>query len=107
LTLPDDLTYGGLYWWRIAAIDRLGHVSRSPSASFHLYELGDLTNDFSADISDLTRMVSYMFVDLQPLPKPMLADLNGDCEVDILDLTVLIDHLFISFIPLQPGCPLE
>ncbi len=105
--LPEDLVYGDQYWWRTRAMDKTGRSALSVTASFRIYALGDLTNDFSTDISDLTRMVSYLFIEMQPLNPMNIGDLNDDCSVDILDLTILIDHLFVSYTPLKPGCAIQ
>ncbi len=51
------------------------------------------------DISDLTYLVSHLFLDFRTLPCPAAANFNGDpqCVVDISDLTELVNFLFICF----------
>ncbi|MEE8576614.1 MAG: hypothetical protein V3T31_05110, partial [candidate division Zixibacteria bacterium] len=58
------------------------------------FDLVDLT-----DISDLTRLVNYLFVTFTPLPCPEEANITGDLggDVDISDLTKLVNHLFVTF----------
>lgn len=55
------------------------------------------------DISDLTRMISDLFITLQPPACESEADVTEDEAVDIADLTRLINHLFITFEAL-PAC---
>jgi hypothetical protein len=58
------------------------------------------------DIQDLTRLVNFLFVTLEPLDCPQEANVTGDSggDVDIADLTRLVNHLFVTFEPLAP-CP--
>ncbi|HUV31179.1 MAG TPA: M20/M25/M40 family metallo-hydrolase [Acidobacteriota bacterium] len=65
---------------------------------------GDLNGDQVVDIGDLTLMIDYLFISMQPLSDPNTADINSDCVIDIGDLTTLIAYLFISEIELLPGC---
>jgi hypothetical protein len=53
------------------------------------------------DISDLTRMIDYLYISFAPLCCPGEANTDGDPlgGVDISDLTALIDYLYISFTP--------
>jgi hypothetical protein len=58
------------------------------------------------DISDLTRLVNFLFVTFEPLECEDEANTDGDLEgnVDISDLTTLVNFLFVTFEPLAP-CP--
>jgi hypothetical protein len=53
------------------------------------------------DISDLTRLIDYLYITFAPLCCPGEANTDGDLlgGVDISDLTALIDYLYISFTP--------
>ncbi|MFZ5980911.1 MAG: hypothetical protein ACOYVF_09810, partial [Candidatus Zixiibacteriota bacterium] len=58
------------------------------------------------DISDITRLIDYLYIGHGPLCCRPEADVNGssDYEPDISDITKLIDFLYISHLPL-PLCP--
>ncbi|MDZ4723136.1 MAG: carboxypeptidase regulatory-like domain-containing protein [candidate division Zixibacteria bacterium] len=64
---------------------------------------GNTDNDPAdqVDISDLTMLISHLFVNLAPLVCPEEGNIDGDAgnSVDISDLTALIDHLFINLQP--------
>lgn len=53
------------------------------------------------DISDLSRMIDYLYISFAPLCCQQAAntDGSGDGNVDISDLSRLIDYLYISFTP--------
>ena len=57
------------------------------------------------DISDITRLIDYLYISHNPLCclKEADADVSGG-EPDISDITRLIDYLYISHAPLLP-CP--
>ncbi len=59
-------------------------------------------NDW-VDISDLTRLIDFLFLSYSALCCEQEADLDGATGVDVGDLTRLIDYLFITATPL-PGC---
>ncbi|MEE8577549.1 MAG: hypothetical protein V3T31_09875, partial [candidate division Zixibacteria bacterium] len=52
-----------------------------------------------SDISDLTRLVNYLFVTFEELDCWGEGNVNGDpnCAIDISDLTTLVNHLFVTF----------
>jgi hypothetical protein len=54
----------------------------------------------AVDISDLTRMIDFLFISQQPLCCPIEANVDGAAGVDMSDLTRMIDHLYLSFAPL-------
>ncbi len=66
----------------------------------------DCSFDNIVDISDLTRMIDYLFISNAPLQNRDEAniDLDPSGMIDIYDLTLLISHLFIDGQPL-PNCP--
>ncbi|MFZ5981657.1 MAG: thrombospondin type 3 repeat-containing protein [Candidatus Zixiibacteriota bacterium] len=58
------------------------------------------------DISDITRLIDYLYISHAALCCPEEADANGsgDPEPDISDITKIIDHLYIGHSALAP-CP--
>ncbi len=58
------------------------------------------------DISDITRLIDYLYISHTPLCCPEEADVNasGGPDPDISDITRLIDYLYLSHNPL-PDCP--
>ena len=67
---------------------------------------GDLDNDASVTMGDLTVLIDHLFVSLAPLACPAEADCDGSPGVTMGDLTVFLDHLFVSLAPMPP-CPYE
>ncbi|MEE8576461.1 MAG: M4 family metallopeptidase [candidate division Zixibacteria bacterium] len=67
---------------------------------------GNVSDDPSdiVDISDLTRLVNYLFVTFEPLACSEEGNISGDAqgEIDISDLTALVNHLFVTFDPPAP-----
>lgn len=63
----------------------------------------DLDPAKGIDISDLTRLIDFLFISLDPLPCMETANTDGDPlgGVDISDITRLIDFLFISLDPTE------
>ncbi len=53
------------------------------------------------DISDLSRMIDFLYISFAPLCCKAEANTDGslDGNIDISDLSVLIDYLYISFTP--------
>ncbi|UCC45388.1 MAG: M20/M25/M40 family metallo-hydrolase [Candidatus Zixiibacteriota bacterium] len=72
--------------------------------SFNPSEGGDVNSDGIVDISDLTRLIDYLFISYIPLSDPAEGDVNNDCTIDIADLTLVIAYLFMSGPDLQRGC---
>lgn len=57
------------------------------------------------DISDITRLIDYLYISHTPLCCPSEADANiSGGEPDISDITRLIDFLYLTHYPLPP-CP--
>ncbi|MBN1211519.1 MAG: C10 family peptidase [candidate division Zixibacteria bacterium] len=57
------------------------------------------------DISDITRLIDYLYNSHAALCCPDEADCNGSGgEPDVSDITALIDHLYLNHNPL-PDCP--
>ena len=76
-----------------------GSITRVPAVC------GDIDDSFDGVVSlgDLTRMVDFLFVTLEPLTFPRLGNTDGssDGQISLGDLTALIDFMFISLQPLS------
>jgi hypothetical protein len=79
--------------------DGIGDVCQSVMCCLGITGNVDCDLDQIIDISDLTRLVDYLLISLDPLCCPAAANIDGDPNggVDISDLTDLIDYLFINF----------
>lgn len=65
----------------------------------------DCSTEEQPDISDITRLIDYLYLSHNVLCCPDEADCNAsDGEPDISDITCLIDHLYLSQKPLT-ACP--
>jgi len=64
---------------------------------------GDVDNNGSRDISDLTYYVEYLFGGGPVPPCPAQGDTDGNGSSDISDLTYYVDYLFAGG-PAPPGC---
>ena len=71
---------------------------------FWTWTLGDLNYDHTCDIGDLTRMIDYLYISIEPISPYFIGDVDGNCVVDIGDLTKIIDYLYISTLPMEVGC---
>lgn len=69
---------------------------------------GNVDSDFCerVDISDLSALIGYLYLNQGPLGCLSAANCDGspDGNLDIGDLTALIDYLYISFTP-TASCP--
>lgn len=74
------------------------------SSSF-AYECGDINcSGGDPDISDITRIIDFLYLSHSPLCDPQIADVNGSGgDPDISDITKLIDNIYLSRSPLN--CP--
>jgi len=85
-TLTDSLGFNTHYWWRVIAFDKTGLSSPSwNQPDFWSWTLGDVDHSHVTDISDLTRLVDYLFITYTPIYPLKVGDVNGDCLVDIGD----------------------
>ncbi len=101
---PDSLPYHSHYWWRVSAIDQYGATTLGTNTNeFWVWTLGDVDHSNNVDISDLTRLIDYLYISFLPVVPRKVGDLDGDCIIDIADLSRLIDHLYISLTPLTVG----
>ena len=63
------------------------------------------TAEEEPDISDITRLIDFLYTSHDPLCCPEEADCNGSGgDPDISDISALIDFLYLTHAPLQ-GCP--
>jgi len=63
------------------------------------------TEDEEPDISDITRLIDFLYTTHDPLCCPEEADCNSSGgEPDISDITTLIDYLYLTHTPLD-DCP--
>ncbi len=68
--------------------------------------LGDFDHSGNVDISDLTFLVTYLYLaGPPPTPSALLGDVDCDGTIDIADLTRMVDYLYISYVPLCTLCP--
>ncbi|MBI5267022.1 MAG: right-handed parallel beta-helix repeat-containing protein [candidate division Zixibacteria bacterium] len=58
----------------------------------------------NSDISDLSRLIDYLFISFTPLCCVEEANIDGTGSIDISDLSRLIDYLFINLYP-PASCP--
>ena len=82
-------TDGGLVYagWNIDNV-------RLVSLACESFICGDMDNNETVDISDLTYLVEYLFGGGPPPPVPDAADVDGSQELNISDLTYMVDYLF-------------
>jgi hypothetical protein len=65
----------------------------------------DCSQSEEPDISDITRLIDFLYISHEELCCPGEADVDGSGgEPDISDITALIDHLYLSHDPLV-DCP--
>jgi hypothetical protein len=81
-------------------IGLLGHVTGSCCTGM----TGNVDCDPTGlvDIADLTMLIDFLYISLQPPCCMDAAQIDGPELPDIGDLTMLIDYMYISFKPLSP-----
>ena len=63
----------------------------------------DCSEDDQPDLTDINRLIDYLYLSGEPLCCPEASDCNGSYgRSDITDITRLIDHLYLSHSPLAP-----
>jgi len=110
-----DLTIGRRYYFAIKAADeknnwsRLSNVAAKVAAAGCVGTVGNVDCDPQdlVSMSDLTVMISHVYIDRQPLACPEEANLDSDPGgfIGMGDITVLIAYLFIGCVT-RPPCPL-
>ncbi|MBN1210966.1 MAG: immune inhibitor A [candidate division Zixibacteria bacterium] len=91
------------YYYKVYARDAEDQLSR-PSNLVHVsvegtYLCGDIncSGGDDPDISDITRLIDYLYLSHNPLCNPQAADINSTGgEPDISDITALISFLYLS-----------
>jgi hypothetical protein len=65
---------------------------------------GDFNNDGKVALSDITRLIDFIYISKTPLEHYASGNVNGspDGKITLSDLTRLIDHVYVSREPL--GC---
>ena len=65
----------------------------------------DCSESEDPDITDITRLIDFLYLSHAPLCCPQEADTDGSGgDPDITDITKIIDHLYLSHSPLV-DCP--
>ncbi|MFZ5980993.1 MAG: FG-GAP repeat domain-containing protein [Candidatus Zixiibacteriota bacterium] len=88
-----------------AALDDVKVTNFLCSPSCCIGETGNVNCDPGeiVDISDITRLIDFLYISHNPLCCPEEADPNGTGgDSDIADITKLIDYLYLSHQPLSP-----
>jgi len=103
-TQIGDISGNGLPNIACVTFDSDGIVYAFKSlASGYLYECGDVNDDETVNIFDVTYLISYLYLS-GPAPDPMeSADVNNDGDVNIFDVTYLILYLYLE--GPAPDCP--
>jgi hypothetical protein len=63
---------------------------------------GDVNNNGTVNILDVTYLINYLYKGGPPPPIPYLADCNGKVGLNILDVTYLVNYLYKGGPP--PDC---
>jgi len=76
-----------------------------PTSSSFAYDCGDINcSGGDPDISDITRIIDFLYLSHSPLCDLLVADVNDSGgDPDISDVTGLIDNIYLSRRPLN--CP--
>ncbi len=91
---------GNIIWW-VDGSTNSGNCTVTPCCSGLAGNI-DCDPEHHVDISDLARLIDYLYISFQPLCCTKEANTDGDSGVDISDLSRLIDYLYISFAPVDP-----
>jgi len=119
-TTATSATYEGIngktYYFYCIARDNVGHVEPTPetydvktvvyfSCCVDYRGNANCSEIEDPDISDITRLIDFLYLSHNPLCCEEEADANGSGgEPDISDITKLIDHLYLTHSELAP-CP--
>lgn len=63
---------------------------------------GDINGDSRFNLTDLTRLVNYLFLGGARPPAGVACDVNGDAQHNLTDLTYLVNYLFLGGPPPPP-----
>ena len=105
-TIPDTLLDSTVYYWRVTALDEVGHWSGWQEHPFQftvdIFIRGDANADGVVDIGDIVYLVNYLYK-AGPAPDPLDAgDANRDTIIDVGDVVFLVNYLFKGGPP--PSC---
>lgn len=111
--LSEPLGHDTVFYWRVQAFE--GSTGSDFSRTFAIFVTDgccvyyrgnvDCSSAEDPDISDITRLIDFLYISHGPLCCMEEADVDGSGgEPDISDITRLIDHLYISHSGL-PMCP--
>jgi hypothetical protein len=97
-TVPDQLTDAILYYWRVRALDEVGHQSSWQEHPFQFlvssFICGDANSDGVVELGDAVHVLNYLFKD-GPAPAPLEAgDVNLDDVIDVADAVYILNYLF-------------
>jgi hypothetical protein len=90
------------YYYKVRARDAQGDVSEYSNMVFVSIQSDVICGDVNCsggepDISDITRLIDFLYISHNPLCNPQAADINGSGgEPDISDITALISFLYLS-----------
>ena len=102
----DNLDEGEMYYWRVRAHNSIGWGDWSSAWSFTTevtWICGDINNDETMNIFDVTYVIEYLYLEGPPPPYLDAADVNNDGKIDIFDATYLISYLYLD--GPAPDCP--
>jgi hypothetical protein len=90
-------------YWKVVARDGAGQTDTSEvfTIAYRRFECGDVNNDSSVDVSDLTYFVAYAFKDGPPPPIEISADVDASGDLNIADVTRWVDFSFKNGPPLN------
>jgi hypothetical protein len=109
-----NLVLGRRYYFAIKVADEKNNWSRLSNVVAKVATAGcvgmvgnvDCDPQEFVSMSDLTVLISYLFIDVQPLGCPEEANVDGDPEgmVTMSDVTFMIAYLFMG-VDTLPACP--
>ncbi|MFZ5979531.1 MAG: FG-GAP-like repeat-containing protein [Candidatus Zixiibacteriota bacterium] len=113
LALPAALGLDTVFYWRVRAYN--GTEPTEFSRTFAIFVTDaccifyrgntNCSDPDEPDISDITRLIDFLYISHSPLCCLEEADINGTGELpDISDITRLIDYLYLSHSRIVP-CP--
>ncbi len=97
---PGALNNETKYYWKIIAYDNQGafvegSIWEFTTGSTYPILCGDMNNDGVIQLSDMTYIISYLYIDgPHPMPNLCVGDVNGDGFINIADMTYIISYLY-------------
>jgi len=104
-TMPESLSLGKVYYWKVTASDLFGGVTPASTVNqLRLWLYGDTNSNGEVNIGDAVFVITYIFRG-GPAPDPIVVgDTNGDCKVNVGDAVFLVTYIFRSGPPPVQGC---